>query len=99
MSIVESIRDAANDFLALAKHSKPGVLFIIFLAFCMGTGAIVSFLKAAIVTHNPLTLMADLVLSILCLTYTTTPSKIREAVYHQPVEWKGDGAATATMLV
>jgi hypothetical protein len=99
MSIVESIRDAANGFLALAKHSKPGVLFIIFLAFCMGTGAIVSFVKAAIVTRNPLTRMTDLVLGILCLTYTTTASKIGEAVYHQPVEWQGNGAATATMLV
>jgi hypothetical protein len=41
MSFVQSLQNAANEFLALVKHSKPGVVGIILLAFVMGIGAMV----------------------------------------------------------
>jgi hypothetical protein len=41
MSFVQSIADAANEFVALARQSKPGTVSIILLAFLMGIGALV----------------------------------------------------------
>ncbi|KIW02449.1 hypothetical protein, variant [Verruconis gallopava] len=51
MSFVQSMQDAANNFLALAKQSKPGIVAIIFLAFFM---AIVAFIWFFVYLISPI---------------------------------------------